>query len=211
MSRRVPVEQKRRFAAFVAVVLVAFGCSSALAASKSAAVPVEVSRRLSITGDLTISFKPSEPLPSGGYYYAVVVLTKYYAKHLSSARCAGASDMDYTEYGYPGPGKPVSLTLSPEKSSAASGATTTLAWCRGATYRGAVYAVPHGKPCRRSEPCSGPECYSGEQLCDNGKQLHGKIRRPKHPEPGELPQPRDSSTRIIAYFRVRFQGRAATR
>lgn len=212
MSRHTTVEQRRRFAAFVAVALGAFGCSSALAASKPATVAVEVPRHPSTTGDLMISFKPREPLPSGGYYYAVVVLTKYYAKHLSSARCAQASDMEYTEYGYPGPGKPVHLTLGPEKSRSASGWTTSRDWCRGAAYRGAVYAVAHGKPCRRSEPCyehsTAPECYSGEPLCSNGKQLYGIVAVPKRQQPGELPPPRDSSARIVAYFRVRFEGSA---
>jgi hypothetical protein len=201
-------EQRRRLAAFMAVMLVAFGCSSAFAASKSAPVSVAVQHHPSITGDVTISFTPREPLPNGGYYYAVVVLTKHYAKRFSSERCAQASDMEYTEYGYPGPGKPVSLALSAEKSRSASGATTRLDWCRGAAYRGAVYAIPHGKPCRRLEPCYGhstaPECYSGEPLCSNGKQLYGIVARPKPRQPGELPPPRDGSARIVAYFHIRF-------
>jgi hypothetical protein len=206
---------RRHLAAFMAVALVVLGCASALAASRSATVSVAVPRHPSVAGDITISFKPREPLPSGGYYYAVAVLTRYYAKHLASARCARASNMEYTEYDYPSPGKPVSLTLSPEKWRLASGETTTLDWCRGAAYRGAVYAVPHGKPCRRSEPCYGhstaPECYEGEPLCSDGRQVYGIIQRRKHEQPGELPPPRDSSTRIIAYFRVRFEGQAATR
>ncbi len=205
------IERKRRLATCTIAALAALGCSSALAASKSAPVSVDVPPHPSITGDVTISFTPREPLPNGGYYYAVVVLTKHYAKRLSSKRCAQASDMEYTEYGYPGPGKPVSLTLSPEKTGSASGASTALDWCAGAAYRGAVYAVPHGKPCRRFEPCYGhstaPECYSGEPLCSNGKQLYGIVARPKPRQPGELPQPRDGSARIVAYFHVRFSNK----
>jgi len=34
----------------------------------------------------------------------------------------------------------------------------------------------------------------------------GKVRR-KHERAGELPAPRDSSTRIIALFQVHFQGK----
>jgi hypothetical protein len=204
------VTQRPRLAAFMAM-FVAFGCSNALAASKPAPVSVEVPRSPSATGDVTISFKPHEPLPSGGYYYAVMVLKKHYAKRPSSTRCAQASDMEYTEYGYPGPGKPVSLALSPEKTGPASGASTALDWCPGAAYRGAVYAIPHGKPCRRIEPCYGhstaPACYSGEPLCSNGKQLYGIVARPKRRQPGELPEPRDGSARIVAFFRVRFAKR----
>ncbi len=210
MGRHMIVTQRHRLAAFMAV-FVAFGYSSALAVSKSAPVSINVPPHPSITSDVTISFTPREPLPNGGYYYAVVVLTKHYAKHLSSKRCAQASDMEYTEYGYPGPGKPVSLSLSPEKTGSASGVSMALDWCPGATYRGAVYAIPHGKPCRRLEPCYGhstaPECYSGEPLCSNGKQLHGIVARPKRQQPGELPTPRDRSARIVAYFRVRFSKR----
>ncbi len=210
MGRHMTVTQRHCLAAFMAVFVV-FGCSSALAASKSAPVSVKVPPHPNITSGVTISFTPREPLPNGGYYYAVVVLTKHYAKRLSSKRCAQASDMEYTEYGYPGPGKPVSLSLSPEKTGSASGASTALDWCPGAAYRGAVYAVPHGKPCHPSEPCYGhsttPECYAGEPFCFNGQQVHGKIRRRKHAQAGELPEPQDSSTRIVAYFRVRFAKR----
>jgi hypothetical protein len=190
------------------VVVVTVGCSSARAASTSAPVSVQVPHHLSTASDFMISVKPREPPPAGGYYYGVAVLTKYYARRLSSKRCAQASDMEYTEYGYPGPGKPVTVTLSPEKVRLASGATTTRDWCRGATYKGAVYAIPHGKPCRRFEPCYGhstaPECYSGEALCINDKRVYGVVAKGKPRQLGQLPQPRDGSARIVAYFRVRF-------
>ncbi len=205
-NRRMP--RKHCILILAVVVLVASGMASALAAIKPKPVSVEVPRHPRIVGDFTIGFRSREPLPNGGYYYAVVVLTKYYAKHPSSVRCAQASNMDYTEYGYPGPGRPVYLRLSPEKSALTTGEPLPLDWCSGATYQGAVYAVPHGLPCRRSEPCYGhstaPECYAGEALCSGGKQLHGKVRnRRRHA--GELPEPRDSSTRIIAHFRVPFR------
>lgn len=192
----------------MAVVLVAVCGSGALAASGSGAVSVDVPRHPSVAGDVTISFEPREPLPAGGYYYGVVVLTKHDAKRLSLKRCAQESDMQYTEYGYPGLGKPVSLALGPEKTQPTPETTIIHRWCAGATYRGAVYAIPHGKPCRRFEPCYGhstaPECYPGEQLCSNGRQLHGVVARLKPRKPGQLPVPRGRSAQIVAYFHVRF-------
>jgi hypothetical protein len=52
MSLHTTVEQRRRLTAFVALVLIAFGSSIALAASKSATT-VEVPRHPSATGNLT--------------------------------------------------------------------------------------------------------------------------------------------------------------
>lgn len=188
--------------------LAALDLSSALAAMKPKPVSIKVPHRPSAVGDFTISFHPREPLPSGGYYYAVVVLAKRYAMHLSSVRCAKSSNMEITEYNYPKSGQPVDLTLSPEESGLTPGKLSPLDWCSGAIYTGAVYAVPHGPPCRRSAPCFGnstaPECYEGEQLCSGGKQVFGTVRRDRY-RPGELPEPRDSSTRVIAHFRVAFQ------
>lgn len=183
--------------------------SSSLAATRSTPVSVKVPHHPRIAGDVTISFRPVKPLPSGGYYYAAAVLAKYYAKHLRAARCARASNMEQTEYDYPNRDQRVNLVLGPEKYLPPSGRVLHLHWCAGATYTGGIYAVPHPPPCSRSEPCYGhstvPECYPGEELCSNGKRVYGKPFR-RYERAGELPRPRDSSTRIVARFLVRFPG-----
>jgi hypothetical protein len=170
---------------------------------------VEVPRHPRVSGSFTVSFRLWEPLPSGGYYYAVVVLTKHDAKRFSRAQCTQSSEMTDTEYGYPDAGHELHLSLSPEKSEPFSGEPEPLDWCAEATYKGAIYAVPHAPPCTRREPCYGhttaPECYPGEPRCYEGKHkpLYGKpiMHRRK---PGGLPTPRDNATRMIAYFRVHF-------
>lgn len=192
-------------------VLLTVGWSSAFAATKPTPIAVTVQRPPRISGNLTIGFRPREPLPSGGYYYAVVVLTKRYAKRLSLARCAQGSDMADTEYGYPDGGPRLNLSLSPETSAPSEGQPTPLDWCAGATYKGAIYAVPHAPPCLRTEPCYGhttaPECYAGETWCREGKfQPRGKLKMYRR-KPGELPTPKDSATRVIAHFRVHFARR----
>jgi hypothetical protein len=206
------MSRRRYLSILVAGALVAVGWSSALAAAKPRPIAVTVPRHPRVSGNFTISFRPREPLPNGGYYYAVVVLTKRYAKRLSRARCAQASDMADIEYGYPD-GHKLNLRLDPETSAPSEGQPTRLDWCAGATYKGAIYAVPHAPPCSPSEPCYGhttaPECYPGEPRCNEGKYE----RRPKgkpaifRRKPGELPTPQDSATRVIAHFRVHFARR----
>lgn len=202
----------RGISILVAGALVAVGWSSALAAAKPGPTAVEVPRHPRVSGSFTVSFRPREPLPSGGYYYAVVVLTKRYAKRLSRARCAQESDMSDTEYGYRDGSHKLNLSLGPEASAPSEGQPTRLDWCAGATYKGAIYAVPHAPPCRRYEGCYGhttaPECYPGEPRCYEGKYkpLHGKPAMYRR-KPGELPTPQDSATRVIAHFRVHFARR----
>jgi hypothetical protein len=191
--------------------LLAVDWSSALAAAKPGPIAVEVPRHPRVSGSLTISFRPREPLPSGGYYYAVVVLTKRYAKRLALARCARESDMADTEYGYPDGLHKLNLSLGPETSVPAEGQPPRMDWCAGAAYKGAIYAVPHAPPCLRSEPCYGhttaPECYAGETWCEEGKfRPKGKLKMYRR-KPGELPTPKDSATHVIAHFRVHFARR----
>ncbi len=201
---------RKACASTLAVALVmALDLPGALAMNRPKLVSVRVPPHPVVVGNVTVSFKPREPLPSGGYYYAVVVLTKHDAKHLGTKRCARSSNMGWTEYAYPTPGSRVHLALSPKPTR--STPPTRLPWCAGAVYKGAVYAVPHSPPCRKFEPCYGhttaPECYEGETLCGKGgKQLHGVVPQ-KRERPGTLPPPLDSSTRIIASFQVHFRAK----
>ena len=60
--------------------------------------------------------------------------------------CATSSNMERTDYGYPAPDGAVRLTLTPTVSA-------THHWCRGGSYIGAIYAVPHAPPCESKYPC----------------------------------------------------------
>lgn len=169
-------------------------------AARRTGIAVHVPGHPSTAGGVTISFRPHPALANGGYYYAVAVLTKYYAKRRLPPPCSATSNMGSTEYAYPagygskGP-TPISLTLSPGESSP---------WCP-ATYKGAIYAVPHAPPCHRGSLCTGPECYEGELRCANGElQPPRGIIPHRVLAPGELPPPRDRSIRTIAYFTIRF-------
>jgi hypothetical protein len=196
--------------ALAALALSATGFFATLATATATSIPVKVPSHPRPSGDVRISFLPRGQLPSGGYYYAVLVITKHSAQHLASASCAEESDMQDTAYGYPNPHRPLSLTLAPAKPAPA--ASKTPDWCAGAVYTGAVYAVPHAPPCRKSAPCYGtrPECHDGEPLCFGGRQAHGKLSI-RREGTGKLPQPRDNSTRMIARFQIHFGGKHATR
>ncbi|MGH2855269.1 MAG: hypothetical protein ACRDLF_13875 [Solirubrobacteraceae bacterium] len=133
-------------------------------ATKLARISVRVPRHPSVVGKLEISFQPHGRLPRGGYYYAVIVLTNY-PRHSAAEQpsCAVSSDMEETEYGYPGRSRVMRLTLIPAKSA-------DKRWCAG-TYTGAVYAVPHKPPCNHSHPCYGKKangaCWEleGKYVC----------------------------------------------
>jgi hypothetical protein len=146
------------------------------------------------TAAIVIDFHPQH-LPSGGYYYAVAVLAPY---HFHGGRptpsCAVSSNMKVTEYGFPPRTGALRLTLTPTPSS-------SKAWCTGATYEGAVYAVPH-KP-----PCNGYyRCTSGAAQCLPGRHVCGIILPPQYYPgyPGGLPKPIDGSSRIVGRFTVTF-------
>jgi hypothetical protein len=165
-------------------------------------VAVHVQRKLSITGNVHVSFHPTDPLPVGGYYYAVIVLKPY--KHYtrkSPPPCATSSDMQHTDYGYPHPGRPVQLALTPAES-------VTRHWCRGGVYSGGIYAVPQPPPCESTYPCLYAEPYKAPSPCFEiapGQRACGVVARPElYRYPDGLPTPLVKGTRIIAHFRVTF-------
>ena len=141
------------------VALIAAGSVTAWAGAQLPPVSVHLQRKLSVTGNVHVSFHPTDPLPVGGYYYAVIVLKPYrqYTKK-SPPPCATSSDMQRTDYGYPQPGHPVQLALTPAESVARH-------WCRGGVYSGAIYAVPQPPPCESTYPCLYAEPYKAPSPC----------------------------------------------
>jgi len=178
---------------------------SALASTAGAAtnthVAVHVQAKLRIAGNVHISFRPTAPLPAGGYYYAAIVL-KPYRHYTRSAPppCATSSNMQRTDYGYPHRGRPVELALTPTPSHARH-------WCPGGHYIGAVYAVPQAPPCNSTYPCRA-EPYKPHGPCfelQGGHRVCGMVMRPHvYAYPDGLPRPLASSTRIVGYFGVDF-------
>jgi hypothetical protein len=173
---------------------------SALAAGRGMtnAGSVHVQRNPSISGDVHVSLRPTDRLPPGGYYYAVIVLRKY--KQFTAREpppCATSSNMEKTDYAYPHPGRPIEIALTQAKS-------LSHRWCRGGIYSGGIYAVPYPPPCDstypcRSEPYKEP-CVGVEPGC-----VLGVVAKPDHYHyPDELPTPLAKGTRIVAHFRVTF-------
>jgi hypothetical protein len=164
------------------------------------ALTVHVQRTPRARSDVGLHFA-APALPEGGYYYAVVVLRPY--KHYtrdSPPPCSTSSDMQRTDYGWPGAHGRVVLALTPAKSK-------TRHWCRGGRYEGAVYAVPHPPPCESSYPCYA-EPYKGPCAGAAPPCVHGIIARPKEWEwPDPLPRPRASGTSIVGRFTVVFPAR----
>ena len=130
-----------------AITLTVSGSVSVAASTQSDPVSVHVQPKPSIAGSVHISFHPTDRLPPGGYYYAVMVLKPYkgYTQH-EPPPCATSSDMEKTDYGYPHPSHPVRLALTPAKSLARH-------WCRGGVYSGGIYSVPYPPPCNNTYPC----------------------------------------------------------
>jgi hypothetical protein len=176
------------------------GLQSASAASRLGPVSVRVSQQPSVGGSVRVGFMPRGDLPSGGYYYAVIVL-KEYARRSPSAPppCAISSDMRRTQYGYPHRGRALSLTLKPASS-------TSGHWCPGGTYAGAVYAVPHKPRCAGSQPCYGRSTQTGSCWEVEGRLLCGVVAIPTYSYPGGLPKPIDHSARVVGHFQVSFPG-----
>lgn len=148
-----------------------------------------------------LAFQPTGVLPAGGYYYAVLVLAPY--RHYTGQnlpRCATSSDMLRTDYGYPHPGRPVRLTLTPASSSGGH-------WCAGGTYLGGIYAVPHPPPCESRYPCRS-EPYNTPSPCwelKTGQRVCGEVAQPRRwSYPEGLPRPLDPDARIITRFHVSF-------
>jgi hypothetical protein len=147
-----------------------------------------------------VSFQPRGELPTGGYYYAVVVLEQYRSNFQHSPPpCAISSDMARTQYGYPHRGRPVRLTLTPARS-------TSGHWCSGGNYIGAVYAVPHRPRCGGSQPCYGRSTQNGGCWTVEGRVLCGVVAIPTYSYPGGLPKPIDRTARVVGHFRVGFSG-----
>jgi hypothetical protein len=194
----------RRTFRFIASVVV-LGLASAAGTSASAqpdAVSVNVQQKPSIAGNVHIGFPSTGSLPPGGYYYAVIVLKPY--RHYTQEApppCATSSNMQKTDYGYPRPGRPVRLVLTPTKSEAGH-------WCRGGSYIGAIYAVPHPPPCNGTYPCLYAEPYKAPSPCFEiapGDRACGVVARPEfYRYPDGPPTPLAEGTRIIAHFKVTF-------
>jgi hypothetical protein len=139
-------------------------------------------------------------LAQGGYYYAVIVLEQYkrYTRN-SPPPCSTSSNMQGTDY--PRANDELPLTLGPTRSA-------TGHWCRGGTYAGALYAVPHTPPCESAYPCSSEPPPPGRQCAGvaSGCVL-GIVARPgAYAYPDGLPTPRASGTAIVAHFTVKFAG-----
>lgn len=170
------------------------------ASSRLAGVALHVQQRVSLTGNVEVSFHPSDPLPAGGYYYAVIVLKPYrHYTRTAPPPCAVSSDMQKTAYGYARPGQAVTLVLT-------RAASHQHRWCRGGSYIGAIYAVPNPPPCEGRHPCSSE--YSEASPCweiEPGRRACGIVARPPvYAYPGQLPAPLEKETRILGYFRVTF-------
>lgn len=181
-----------------AIALIAVGSAVAVATTQSDRVWVHVPPKPSIAGSFHISFRPTDRLPPGGYYYAVIVLRPY--KHYTKDApppCATSSNMEKTDYGYPNTGRPVRLALTPANS-------LTRHWCRGGIYSGGIYAVPYPPPCNSTYPCHS-EPYKEPCAGVRPGCVEGIVARPKfYRYPDELPTPLAKGTRIMGHFQVTF-------
>jgi hypothetical protein len=158
-----------------AIALTVAGSAAAVAGTQSAPVSVHPPQKPSIAGSIHISFRPTDRLPQGGYYYAVIVLKPY--KHYTQYEpppCATSSNMQKTDYAYPHPGRLVEFALTPAKSFARH-------WCRGGVYSGGIYAVPYQPPCNSTYPCRS-EPYKAPSPCweiEPGHKVCGVVAKPK--------------------------------
>ena len=170
---------------------------AAPAAATSASISVHVPRKPDIRKSVDVSFHAS-PLPSGGYYYAVIALEPYrHHTHASPPPCATSSNMQRTDYGHPRADSQVALALTPASS-------RTRHWCRGGTYAGAIYAVPHPPPCNSTYPC---RSETWEEPCAGVRPgcVLGVVARPREwAYPEGPPAPRAYDSRIVARFSVKF-------
>jgi hypothetical protein len=160
-------------------------------------VSVHVQRKLAVRQNVHLTFQARQ-LPEGGYYYGVIVL-KPYQKYTrtSPPPCSTSSDMQRTDYGYPQANGGVALALTPAKSSVGH-------WCRGGSYEGAIYAVPHAPPCESVYPCHS-EPYKEPCAGVGPGCVHGIVARPRdYRYPDGLPTPRATGTTIVARFSIKF-------
>jgi hypothetical protein len=187
--------------AFVAAIVA--GTTSVSAKNPSPAVVVHVQPNLNVLRNVHISFHPTDRLPPGGYYYAVIALEPYRRYTRSEPPpCAISSDMDRTDYGYSYNHQKVVLTLGPTESH-------TGHWCPGGTYTGGIYAVPHpplcekhryscrGEPAKEREPAGQPQGPCGGHVC-------GVVPIPyRYAYPDGLPPPAYEA-RMIGRFQIVF-------
>jgi hypothetical protein len=181
-----------------ASVLTVAGSVGASASNQSDPVSVHVQQKPTLAGSVHISFYSTDRLPPGGYYYAVIVLKQYkrYTQQ-SPPPCASSSNMQKTDYGYPRPGRPMRLALTPAKSAAGH-------WCRGGVYSGGIYAVPYPPPCNSTYPCRS-EPYKEPCAGIRPGCVEGVVARPgEWAYPEGLPAPRASGTTLVGHFTVAF-------
>lgn len=177
------------------------GATRVAAATPSPPVAIHLQSKLNILRNVHVSFRPTDRLPPGGYYYAVIVLEPY--KHYTRYEpppCSTSSDMDRADYGYSYDHRTVALTLGPARSN-------TSHWCSGGTYVGGIYAVPHPPPCESKYPCRS-EPYKAPSSCweiATGRRVCGVAVKPGfYSYPDGLPEPLASGTRIIGHFHLTF-------
>jgi len=130
-----------------------------------------------------------------------VIVLKPYKRYTrpSPPPCSASSDMRRADYGYPQRDGVVKLALAPASS-------RTGRWCRGGTYAGAIYAVPHAPPCESRYPC-GSEPWEPPSPCwrIDGHLACGVVARSTGwSYPQGLPKPLARGTTIVARFTVRF-------
>jgi hypothetical protein len=176
--------------------LLVIGALAVGSTATAQAIGVRVQRTIAVGHNVHLRLSAPK-LSGGGYYYAVVVLKPYrrYTR-TSPPPCSTSSDMQRTDYGFPQDGV-VTLALTPARS-------RTWHWCRGGSYEGAIYAVPHPPPCDRSYPCRS-EPYKEPCAGVRPGCVLGVVARPqqwKYPDP--LPSPLASGTAVVARFSVRF-------
>jgi hypothetical protein len=105
--------------------------------------------------------------------------------------------MQRTDYGSPQADGVVSLALTPAKSA-------SWHWCRGGSYSGAIYAVPHPPPCEGAYPCRS-EPYKTPCAGVTPGCVPGVVARPwEYSYPDGLPAPLATGTTIVARFTITF-------
>lgn len=167
-------------------------------ASEAQAVALQITPHPTVRAPVAVSFS-APALPEGGYYYAVVVLRPYrgFTRELQPA-CSTSSEMQRTDYGYPGADGQISLKLASAKSD-------TGRWCPGGAYEGAVYAVPHAPPCESHYPCPESEPYKSNPCFDTGGHpACGVVALRTWRYPSPLPEPLASDTAMVTRFSVAF-------
>jgi len=176
--------------------IVASGFAPLLLTSSASGLTVEVQTTPTVDSSVQLHFS-APALPDGGYYYGVVVLRPY--RHFTRTippACSTSSEMQRTDYGYPQTEGRLALALAPAKSD-------TGRWCRGGSYEGAVYAVPHPPPCQGEHPCfAGEPSELPPRPCPCGVVA---LRTWSYPSP--LPPPLARGATIVDRFSVSFPTR----